>query len=71
MLKKAIIALTTGILILLFAVVFFGFIIETSYTFILMNAYWFNIEPKAIMIILAIIALLLTCIIFACILDKD
>jgi len=71
MIKKIISALLTAIMVMLFLVVLFGFIIETSYTFILMNSYWFNTHPVTIIEILIILTLILSLIIFACIADKD
>jgi len=71
MIAKLITALLTGFLITLLSITFIGIIISASYTFIFQIAFWLGITKRAVIIILALIALVVSLMTFASIMDKD
>jgi len=71
MIAKIITALLTGFLITLLSITFIGIIISASYTFIFQIAFWLGITKRAVIIILALIALVVSLMTFASIMDKD
>jgi len=71
MLKKIIIALLTGFISVFSLVIIIGFCIESTYNFVLMNAFWVGTEPKYIVFTLIILSLTVSLVALIALIDKD